>query len=484
MNGKRLLVLEHANVLIKRREQLTEVNLEICKDDFIGIYGANGSGKSLLAELICGNIKSAAGSYLAADPLKTAVVSTEEQKIMLEQERHDDDSEFMEGRVDPGRSVLKILKTTAATDLEISEVRYWIELFGMEELVERGIRFLSTGEFRKMLIIKALLSKPDILVLDDPYTGLDIETRRRLQALLGEIRQKVGALVIISGRLNDLTSCSRFFLLRQKTVKETASADELQALLQQAPAHVRQITKPIRQLDSGSEGEELISMQSVNLSYYEERILTDINWKVLSGGHWQIAGPNGSGKSTLLSLVTGDNPKAYGQNIRLFGVKRGSGETIWDIKQKIGYVSGSLQQQHRISQNVLSVVVSGFFDTIGLYQRPDPVQLGAAKDLCREFGIDNITGTPFSSLSEGMKRTVLILRAIIKKPQLIILDEPCQGLDDLSSETVLAAAEGIMLRNHSTLLYVSHDPDYRMKHIDRIMKLVRHEKGGYTAQIS
>ena len=489
MFANSLLSLTKAGLKIRRQEKLTNINLDINAGDYTGIYGQNGSGKTLLAGMIGGNYRLSEGSYISDENLKTAVVTSEEQRIMLEKDRHDDDSEYMEGRVDPGRSVLKILKGSADDKLTITEIRKLVELFDMNHILDRGIRFLSTGEFRKMLIVKAMLTKPDILVLDDPYTGLDIETREKLHSLIGVMRENVKALVIISGRAKDLSECSRLFLIESRSLSELGSPDEITDKLSQSKRVLTpQLNLNLRNNSDKSNNDadasaELIRMESVNLSYYEEKILNNISWSVRTGEHWQIAGPNGSGKSTLLSLITGDNPKAYGQDIWLFGRKRGSGETIWEIKQKIGYVSGTLQREHRISQSVLSVVVSGYFDSIGLYEKPDPVQLENALRLCADFGIRDLTEQPFSSLSEGMKRSVLILRALIKKPEVIILDEPCQGLDDINSEMVLDAANEIILREHSTLLYVSHDPDYRMENILRFMKLVSHPEGGYTAEI-
>lgn len=474
-----ILKIENADLIIRRTPRLKKINLKVHSGDFIGIYGRNGSGKTLLSELICGGLKPSGGSFSASKDFKASVVTSEEQKIMLEKERHDDDSEYMEGRIDPGRSVLTILKNGSEGLFNDDDIKQLADVFEITHILDRGIKFLSTGEFRKMMIVKSILSKPDVLVMDDPYTGLDIGTRNKLHSLIGEIRNMVGSLVIISGRKKDLSECRRFFLLDNMTLNESELTDHLVSGRSSAG-----LEKVIKSKKDNDEGAELIKMEKVHLSYYEEKILTDINWRACSGEHWQIAGPNGSGKSTLLSLVTGDNPKAYGQDIWLFGRKKGSGETVWEIKQRIGYVSGALQQQHRISQNVLSVVISGYFDSVGLYQKPDPVQIDIARGLCSEFGVMELIDKPFSSLSEGMKRKVLILRAIIKKPELMILDEPCQGLDDHNSETVLSAAEGIMLREHSTLLYVSHDPDYRMKDISMMMNLVPHPHGGYTAEIT
>ncbi|HAK45264.1 MAG TPA: hypothetical protein DCO79_05020 [Spirochaeta sp.] len=479
-----LLSLKGAGLSIKRKEKLNDINISICDGDTLGVYGLNGSGKSLLAELLAGNLKNDQGSMELTDGVQAAVVSSAERKRMLEEDRYNDDSEFMEGRIDPGRSVNDIFRIYI-DDEDKSDINRYAAMFGISHILDRGIKFLSTGEFRKMMIVSSLLSKPDILILDDPYTGLDLATRTGLHRLIGEIKKEVSALVLISGRLDDLNVCRRLFMLKEGSLKEYASFEHIKSDSREGLQPLPSFTEgqPV-QVVSKPEATELIRMEAVRMSYYENQILTDINWRVVSQEHWQIIGPNGSGKSSLLSLINGDSPKAYGQDIFLFGRKRGSGETIWDIKQQIGYVSGALQRQHRISQNVLSVVVSGFFDSIGLYDRPDPVQIEKARDWCHEFGMGDLLVKPFDSLSEGMKRAVLIIRAIVKRPQILILDEPCQGLDDYNSDFVIKIAERVVARDHSTLLYVSHDPYYHMDAIDNVLTLISHSGGGYTGEIS
>ena len=487
-NSRCLLKLADAGISVKRKPVLTAVNIAVYSGDMIGIYGLNGSGKSLLAELIAGRLKLENGSIERSGGLRAAVVSSAECSRMLEEDRHNDDSEFMQGRVDPGRSVRDIFRIAVDNDLNEAAIKRYEDMFNISHIMDRGIRFLSTGEFRKMMIVSSLLAKPDILVLDDPYTGLDLQTRNSLHGMIGDIKHEVKSLIFISGRLDDLDECSRLFMLRKGGLDSFASIDNIrQAATEMIPGKIKNsegvsIDSPADR-HGEREIEELIRMESVHMSYYNDKILSDINWKVVSGEHWQLSGPNGSGKSSLLSLVNGDSPKAYGQQIFLFGRKRGSGETVWEIKQQLGCVSGVLQREHRISQNVLSVVISGFFDTIGLYDKPDPVQIEKARGWCYEFGIEEFLDKPFNTLSEGMKRAVLIIRAIVKHPKLLILDEPCQGLDDLNSEFVINIVQRIINREHTTLLYVSHDPLYRMNAIDNILELVPFPGGGYTAQV-
>jgi len=472
MSDKILIELDCISKTMKKKLVIDELSLRIEKNSMIGIYGKNGSGKSVLAEILAGNIEIGGGSVISKDGgCRVSVVSSSEKLRLLEQDRRNDDSEFMQGRTDPGRPVRALINSGDPAGGR------WLELvkeFELTKILDRGLRFLSTGEFRKVLLVRALLERPDLLVLDDPFTGLDITMRVELHGLISRIITENQAVVIISGRLSDfngLTTDIRLLEdggLREGPIEKPAGP----VLLQDAPVDI-----PEGRIIPGL---ELIRMQGVGLSYYELKVLTDISWTVTSGEHWQIRGRNGSGKSSLLSLINGESPKAYGQELYLFGLKRGSGETVWDIKKRIGTVSGALQYDHRISQNVLSVAVSGYYDSIGLYDKPDPVQIESAEHWCEQFGLAQYLKSSFSALSEGLKRKVLMIRAVIKNPDLLILDEPCQGLDDYNSAVVLDTVELLIENNHSTLLYVSHDPEYNMNSITNVMDLVPHQDGGYT----
>jgi molybdate transport system ATP-binding protein len=471
MENENIIELEDISKAVKKQVILDCINFRITKDSMIGIYGQNGSGKSLLSEILAGRIKADSGRIIEkAGGCRVSVVSSSEKLRILEEDRRNDDSEFMGGKTDPGRSVMSFL--SGGNDAEVTQLT---KEFEMNRILDRGLKFLSTGEFRKVLLVKALIQQPDLLILDDPFTGLDLGMREELKELIGRISSGSGAVLIITGRLGDFKGLTTNI----KNLEGGKLKDDSVAKPANKPVAVESYKGNVYQSETA--GRELIGMSGVSLSFYELKVLNDINWKVVTGDHWQIRGRNGSGKSSLLSLINGDSPKAYGQKIDLFGRRRGTGETIWDIKKRIGTVSGALQLNHRISQNVLSVAVSGYFDTIGLYDRPDPVQIETAEEWCVQFGLKDELNSPFEKLSEGYKRKVLTVRAVIKNPDLLILDEPCQGLDDYNSAVVLDTVELLIERNHSTLLYVSHDPEYKMTSITNIMDLIPHSDGGFTS---
>ncbi len=483
-----LISFKDVSIVSKSGLKLEKMNFEIPASGILCIYGPNGSGKGLISGLIDGSLKPASGELIrSAEITRSSVVtvSQAEQKKIMDYERYFDDSEFMQGATDPGRSVRKIILENITEDGRIA-FEELSEKLGMEKILGRGLRFLSTGEFRKTMILRGACSSPEILILDDPCTGLDITSREELHSLIPHLLDYVRTVIIFTGRSHDIPECADRIL---RIENSTVSVVDDRSGLTVKSSEIRKdglealIDNSAEKTDS-QKTSELISMTNVNLSYYEVPILKDINWSVKAGEHWKLSGPNGSGKTTLLSLINGDNPKAYGQDIYLFGRKKGSGESIWDLKKEIGVVSGALQHSYRIRQTVMEVIMSGFFDTIGLYDKPELHQREMAEKWCRGLGIIEYRDREFPGLSAGIARVALIARAMVKKPELLIFDEPCQGLDDENSRFILDAAEAIISSRHSTLLYVSHDTDFQLKGITHNLQLVPHPDGGSTCEIS
>jgi molybdate transport system ATP-binding protein len=216
----------------------------------------------------------------------------------------------------------------------------------------------------------------------------------------------------------------------------------------------------------------LVRMSNLRIAYGNEVIFDHLDWTVLPGQHWQVTGPNGSGKTCLLNLVTGDHPQCYVNDIFVFGYQRGQGETIWDIKQHIGYVSTALQWEYRVSISLRNVIISGFYDTIGLYQSATDIQKSIADDWLALLGMAQRADQPFNQLSYGDQRLLLIARAMVKHPHLLILDEPCLGLDNINRQLVLALIERICDQSESTVIYVSHHAEDRIQGIEHVLSMV------------
>ena len=216
----------------------------------------------------------------------------------------------------------------------------------------------------------------------------------------------------------------------------------------------------------------LVSMKQVTVVHGGREIISSFDWLVERGHHWKISGPNGCGKSTLVNLVSGDHTQCYSNDVTVMGMRRGQGETIWDIKNHLGIISPALHQQYRVSTNAFTVIVSGFFDSVGLYQEANPTQLQIAREWLEVVGMTALATQPFRSLSFGQQRLLLIARALVKQPPLLILDEPCQGLDGINRALVLRVIDRIVATGLTQLLYITHEPE---DHLDCLTHHLIHD---------
>lgn len=417
-----------------------------------GIIGTNGSGKTVLSRLFAGEVRLSNGD-VSGLPDDVLYVSLEAQREIIERERHEDESDLMD-RLDVGTLVSELLHP-------VEEVQEWIDKLRLGHLLEQGFRSLSTGESRKVLLVNAIRKKPELLILDEPLEGLDADSRTLLEQALAELHASGQRILWVANRLDELPSWVDHLafvhgacLLVQGGREEVLNAPEVHSLIH--------FDKPLADFpapvtDYGlSDNKPLVTMVNTSIQYGERMLFEGLNWSVEPGQHWAVTGPNGSGKTSLLQLITGDNPQCYRNELYLFGMKRGSGETIWDIKKHIGLVSSSLQWEYRATTNVLTTVISGLYDSIGLYQAAGDGDRRLAEQWLEIVGLHHKANQSLHHLSYGEQRLVLIARALIKQPPLLILDEPCQGLDDPSREMVLAFIRRLSEQQRITLLYVTH----------------------------
>jgi molybdate transport system ATP-binding protein len=392
-------------------------------------------------------------------PSNTALVSFEAQAELIERERKKDDADILD--VIPEGTPVKELLQLPSTDPEhLAEL---IDLFKFQDLLERGFRKLSTGETRKLMLIRALACKPDLLVVDEPFEGLDLASTQ----LLAELLQKLAASTQIIMVLNRVDEIPAFIthmaymehgkLLHRVAVNDPIASADLQQLLHLKTTNLSIPPAPSEHRPPTLNPEQpLVRLRKASIVYDEKTVFTDLDWTIQPNEHWQVTGPNGSGKTCLLNLITGDHPQCYSNDIFVFGMQRGSGESIWQIKRYIGYVSSALQWEYRVSINVRNVIISGFYDSIGLYQKYTDRERRLAEQWLALLGMSKRATEQFSELSYGDQRLILIARAMVKHPTLLILDEPCLGLDDLNRQLVLALIERICAGSETTVLYVNH----------------------------
>jgi molybdate transport system ATP-binding protein len=334
---------------------------------------------------------------------------------------------------------------------------------GAKSLLDRSLSQLSNGEFRKIRIIRALMQSPGLLILESPFSGLDHGSRKTLAGILEELPASWGTrIMVVETCLEELprgithllcVAGNRVVLKGER--KSVERRPELRRLLS-AQETGSSLNLPATGGQPEEDGPPLIEMHRVTVCYGKTRILSDISWTVRPGEHWLVLGPNGAGKSSLLSLVLADNPQAYANDIRLFGVRRGSGESIWEIKRRIGWVAPELERAWIRGWTVRQVVCSGFFDSIGLYRRPADEEREEAGRWIEMLGLAHLSERSFSSLSCGEKRMLLIARALVKRPRLLILDEPVTGLDRLQKKRVLDLLDRLSGSQAAQLIYVSH----------------------------
>ncbi|HYQ03234.1 MAG TPA: ATP-binding cassette domain-containing protein [Polyangiaceae bacterium] len=462
------------------------------------ITGENGSGKSAIAQALAGGLdvasrsaSSGAGTQLPASA-SVALISFERQRDIVFDERYHDDGDFLEGGVDPGTSARDFILRrkrgvpAAAEPAVPARLDELARRLGIEGVLGRGLKYLSTGEIRKVLLCRELLREPAWLVFDEPYEGLDSATRL---VLSGELDRLVNVSRTDASATRVLIITDRYEHVPEGTTHVLHIVDRRVAFAGPRSAfEARGIPKELRGLET-DEAESLgqalaetleeraaaripetarstpdaplVLMRGVTVTYGERNVLDGLDFEITRGRHTLVRGPNGCGKTTLLNLINGDNPQVYANDVTICGMKRGSGESVWDIKKQLGQVSYALHVEYayRCTANLIECVLSGFYDSIGLYQEPGYAEIHAAERWLSVVGLLNKRAEPFTQLSYGEQRVALILRAVIKQPPLLILDEPCHGLDPRHRSEVLTIADYIGRHTDSTLLYVTHDPE-------------------------
>ena len=351
--------------------------------------------------------------------------------------------------------------------------KHLYELFHLEGLLDKYIILLSSGELRKYKLAASLFTNPRVLIMDNPFIGLDAQTRDQLKELLTMLAKEQGLqIILVLAKTDEIPE----FITHIVEVKEMKVMPKV--------AHRGQsLCNPVANAPYSQQGqspcatavpEEVIKFNKVTIRYGTRTILKDLDWTVRKGEHWSLSGQNGSGKSTLLSLVCADNPQSYACDISLFGHQRGSGESIWDIKKHIGYVSPEMHRSYKQNIPAIQIVASGLKDTVGLYVKPNEAEQAQCRKWLNIFGIGHLADRNFREMSSGEQRLILVARAFVKEPSLLILDEPLHGLDDVNRRMVKNRVDEYCQDPEKTLIYVTHYQEELPRCIDHALYLERH----------
>lgn len=443
------------------------VNLEIGKGEHVAIVGANGAGKSLLVDTLTGRYPllmnevaydfSSSGSDMVCDNIKY---------ITFRDSYGDSDATYYYQQrwnthdIDDTPVVRDLLPS--CRNEELRKALY--DLFGVESMLDKHIILLSSGELRKFQLTKTLLSDPRVLIMDNPFIGLDAKTRDLLHVLLRRLTEMTPLQVIlVLSKTDDIPEfITHVIPVEDRHVGQKLPLQEYLQKRPEVPSRVLPEEKRRRILDLPyadnlyHHAEHIVDLNKVSIRYGERTILKDLDWSVKRGEKWALSGDNGSGKSTLLSLVCADNPQSYACDISLFGRKRGSGESIWEIKKHIGYVSPEMHRAYLKNLPAVDIVASGLHDSIGLYKKMQEKDRAVCEWWMDIFGIADLENRNFLQLSSGEQRMVLLARAFVKDPELLILDEPLHGLDMRNRRLVKDIIEAFCERKDKTMIMVTH----------------------------
>ncbi len=343
------------------------------------------------------------------------------------------------------------------------------DFFPITTAENASLQSMSSGQQKKALLMYLISKKPDYIVLDDMFSSVDKETQHFIIDNLNKISGST-LFIQLFFRRHDILDCIQtvFIINEVLSIVSKQSPEQFMQTRQQAD-HIRQITLPHLFGETSEALNPLIQLNAVNASYGEKHVLKNITWTIETGEFWQLVGPNGSGKSTLLSMIFGDNPRGYGEDITLFGRRKGSGETIWDIKKRIGYFTPTMTQQFTHEDSVENMIISGLVDSVGLYKKPTDLQRRVAHAWLEVLG-SSFSNKSFRALSFGQQRIVLVVRAMVKHPPLLILDEPTVGLDDENTQLFVNLINAIASQHKVAIIYVSHRPEPNLKP-DKICEL-------------
>lgn len=492
-----LLSIQNATVRYLNNTLFKQLTFNINKGENWAIIGESGSGKSALLQTIAGRFNVTGGEvkyhffekYLAHHPIIGEVLTHHKLIALVESKHHFKNRSnttdfYYQQRYNSSDSedALTVDEYLASINHLTDQTVYWnldkvITTLNLHTLRTKQLIKLSNGETKRMMLAAALLKNPVLLLLDTPLTGLDVQTRAAFSKMIDEIIASGISVIMATSPYEIPDAITHIAYLQNGEVKQLIPKAEFKPELfnQNSADHIDKAQlKALLTSDSKPTYKYIVKINQVRIKYADNLVLNNVNWQILPGERWALLGPNGAGKSTLLSLINGDNPQAYANDIILFDKKRGTGESIWDIKKKIGFVSPELHQYFPTENSCLQVIESGYYDTLGLFRPSNPQKAATALKWMQALEIDKYARHLLKNIPASAQRLCLLARALIKNPDLLIFDEPCQGMDAHQQNHFKQIVNTICDLSDVTLIYVTH---YQHEIPDSVTKTLKLNKG-------
>lgn len=473
-SSKPFITLDRVTIRLRDRFVFENTSWRIQSDEQWAVIGPNGAGKSTLVKAIAGELPVVQGRaiyhFMGELGLAGAVPDGHVARVAFDTERafynskmrSDSFGSEQDGTVTVAETLLWGSSPSGAG--RHAELRQIARKLGIEHLLGRAAHVLSYGEAKLLLLARALLRSPNLLILDEPFEGLDGRAKADLKTVIDSLMGGPMRILLVSHRFEEISTkvthvlcvkgCS---VIMQGPAKEILQPVKISRIYgRKGLAGGGKELTPRTEEAHASAPQEVVRMRDTTVRFGGQVVLDHVNWTVQRGENWAVLGPNGAGKSTILELITGDNVQGYANDIRLFGRKKGSGETVWEIKEKLSIVSAEFQLKYQKGIPAYDVICSGFFDSIGLFRRCTDEQHRAARDWMGLLGMADLARKRFDHLSHGQQRLILLARAMVKSPVLLILDEPCDGLDYANRRLVLDCIGLIGSRTATDLIYVTH----------------------------
>jgi len=492
-----LLSISNAVLKLGNSVVFNSLDLSVSRGENWALVGESGSGKSALLQVIAGKYHLSAGSiryyfheeFLQKHPHPDAHLTFHRLIALVESRHHfrnlsNTGDFYYQQRYNSSDSedALTVDEYLGSIKPYGDEDHYWtfgktLQKLHLEALKDKQLIKLSNGETKRLLIAAALLKNPVILMLDNPLAGLDIQTRAEFNTIISDITSSGITVIMATSPFEIPDSITHIACLKDGNVSvmgkdqfyPKAVADTRKNIINKS-----ELSELLHLKGEHPSYDWIMKMDKVNIRYGEKQVLKDVDWHIKQGERWALLGPNGAGKSTLLSLINADNPQAYANDIILFDRKRGTGESIWDIKNKTGFISPELYQYFPTDNSCLQVIESGFYDTMGLFRPSDPKKSAIALRWMRALEIDRYARQLLKNIPASAQRLCLLARALIKNPTLLIFDEPCQGLDAYQVQHFKMLVDAICELSNVTMIYVTH---YQHEIPDSVTRVLRLDKG-------